>query len=131
MRQHCGAPEEHYGLVEIVDIEDRDPFRARIAAKITEVAVAAGLHPQAGARTGGEIGGHDRCGTAQKGERVLLHPRIAHRKEVRNPALALLDQRFDRVGAVCRWLPFGLRSERHLFPPLGALRAPVVEPGHV
>src|SRR5271165_5304306 len=91
------------------------------------MAIATDLHTQPGGWTGGEICGHDRRRTPQKGKGVALHPRIAHREQFRDSVLALRDQNFDWVSAVRRRLPFGLRTERHLTPPFGAFGAPLVD----
>src|SRR6516165_5621644 len=93
------------------------------------MAVAADLHAQSGGRTGSEVGRHDRRGTAEESEWIGLHPRIADRKQFRDPGLALSDQNFDRIGTIWRDLPFGLRAERHPPAPFGTLRASLVALG--
>ena len=90
--------------------------------------VAAGLYAQGGRRTRGEIGCHDRRRTAQKGKGVGPHPRIAHRKQLRDTVLPLLDQDLDRIAPALRRGPFGQRAEWHLAPPIGALSAPLFDP---
>ena len=115
-------------FVEIIDIEDRRPLGCRIGTEIRQMAVTAGLHAQSGGRTGSEVGRHDRRGTAEESEWIGLHPRIPDRKQFRDPALALPDQNFDRIGTIWEHLPFGLRAVRHLPAPFGTLRASLVEP---
>jgi hypothetical protein len=71
-----------------------------------------------GGRCRGEIAGHDRRRPAQERKRVGLHPRISHRKQLRDPGLALLDQDFYRITTVCRRLPCRLSCNWHLVPPI-------------
>jgi hypothetical protein len=115
-------------FVEIIDIEDRRPLGCRIGTEIRQMAVTADLHAQSGGRTGSEVGRHDRRGTAEESEWIGLHPRIPDRKQFRDPALALPDQNFDRIGTIWEHLPFGVRAVRHLPAPFGTLRASLVEP---
>src|SRR6266404_3645966 len=115
-------------LVEIVDIEYCGALRRRIGAEIGEMTIAAGLHAQTRRGARREIGSHDRRSTPQKGKGVHLHPRIAHRKQLRDAVLALLDQNLDRIAAALGRGPFGQRIKWHLTPPFRTLRAPLVEP---
>ena len=43
-------------FVEIIDIEDRRPFRCRVGAEIRQMTIAARLHAQTSSRAGSEIG---------------------------------------------------------------------------
>ena len=56
---HIPLERSRQWLIEIVDIEDRDPFRTCITAEIREMTVSAGLDAETGRRARGEIGSHD------------------------------------------------------------------------
>jgi len=64
------------------------------------MAIAACLHAQPGTRALGEIGGHDRCGAAEKGKRVGLHSGIALGQQFRDSLSGLRGQNVDRIGSV-------------------------------
>src|SRR6516162_10797497 len=91
------------------------------------MAVAACLQSQPSARTGSEIGGHDRRSAAEKCEGVDLHPRIAFWQKFRDSLFALRDQNVDRIGAVRGGCPFRERVEWQLLAPFDTDCAPLFE----
>ena len=119
-------------LVEIGDVENGCAVRCRIDAEIRQMAVAAGLHPDAAGRRGRKIRRHHHSRTAQEGERRLLHAAIADRQQRRDPMPAGLDQHVHRITPVGRRLPGRVQDCAaptdeghglpHVAPPSGADR---------
>ena len=103
-------------LVEVVDAEDEAPIRRGERAEVGQVGVAAELDLAARARRVGQVRGHLRRGPAEEGERRHQHPPVAERHELRDPGGGLLVEQLDRIGAVRRRLPFGVRGARHEGP---------------
>ena len=114
-------------FVKIVDIENGRTFGGSISAEIGEVAVPANLQAETGDRSGSKIASHYRRRTTQKSKCVGFHPRVAHRQQLGEPAPALLDQDFNRIGSVSRRVPFRVRPERYPLPPLGTECPPLTQ----
>ena len=100
-------------LVEIVDVEDEPALRRGKAAEIHQMAVAAGLHMDAGRRRLRQIGGHHAGGAAVEGERRLQHAAIAQRHQIRLPGRVGGAQDADRVRPARMRPPAGMRIARH------------------
>jgi len=67
-------------LVEVVDVEHERPLGRSVHAEIDQVRVSAELHDQIRARSRSQIRGHDRCGSAERGERIAGHPGMSQRQ---------------------------------------------------
>ena len=73
------------GLIEIVDVEQDVLLRGGECPEIHQMAVAAGLDRNPGARLMPEILRHHRSGAAQEGERAHQHALVAHRHQLGHP----------------------------------------------
>lgn len=85
------------GLVEIVDVKYNVSFWSGKPSKIQEMAIATGLHANAGRRCVGQISCHDRSGATIKDERGLYHTSVPDRNKLLKVTSAGFDQQINRV----------------------------------
>ncbi len=105
-------PRARVRLVEVVEVEDEAPLRARVHPEVREVRVAAGLHALPHRRRGREVARHRGRRAPEEGERRRRHPAHAHRDEVRMAALVRRQNVADRhLGRAQR--PPGMAAARH------------------
>ena len=100
-------------LVQVVDVEDDVALGRGKGAEVHQVRVAAGLHAQAAARRGGQVGGHQRCRAAIEGEGRRRHAPEADRDQFGQASRVRFAQQFHRVAAALGRLPAGVRRARH------------------
>ena len=53
---------------------------------------------------------------AVKGKWIGSHAPVADGDQIFDPALGVLDQQVDRIGAIRRWIPRGLSFTRTMVP---------------
>ena len=91
---HVPLPRPGCGLIEVVDVEDEPALRGAEDSEVGKVGVTAGLDPQAGVRSRGQVRGHDQCRTPVERERRHQHAAVPDRDQFRHPAGRLrLEQR--------------------------------------
>jgi len=103
-------------LVEVVDVENQDPFGRSKAAKVRQVAIAARLYVDprySGSRQVSRL--NDRCTTIER-ERRYGHPLILNGNQTRNPISVRFLEPFNDVHRLGPGLPFRLRSTRAFIP---------------
>ena len=113
------------GLVEIVDVEQNIALRRGEAPEIHQVAIAAGLHMDAGDRGLGEIRRHDRRGAAIEGEGRLEHSAITDRQQPGHAALVRSAQDGERIDLALAPLPGAMQPALHLVSQCTAGSQPV------
>ena len=101
-------------FVEVVDVEQQPPLGAREAAEVGRVTVTAGLHVNPGDRRARQVHRHERGRAAKERERRLPHAPVADRQQLRQPATIRLREDVDRIAAIRRCLPLGVRRARNL-----------------
>jgi hypothetical protein len=85
-------PRASQSFVKIVDVKNDAAFGRAVTAEIQQVAIAAELGVQAGDRSGGEIGGHDGSGAAEKRERRFAHSSVTNREQALDSPFVRLSQ---------------------------------------
>ena len=110
------------GFIEVVDVEDQVAFRRGEKAKVGDMAVSAGLHPDTADGRGCQIMCHHRGRAAQKSKWVRQHAPKADGNQFRRPALARFLQDVDGIAPAGRGLPFDMCDARRLGAPGTALR---------
>ena len=110
-------------LVEVVDVKDEVPLRAREEPEVVHVRVAAGLHANAGGRGRREIRRHHGRRASKERERRFGHPCMADRPELGNTRRRLPLQDIERIRAACRRAPVAVRRSRQKLPKRPARRA--------
>ena len=110
---HVPFPRRGKRLVEIVDVEYQQAFRASEAAEIRYVTITAGLNskPCGGRRC--EIRSHQSRGAAEKCEGRLPHAGVADRQKFREPSAVGMLQQLNTIGAPWGRLPLRLRGSWH------------------
>src|SRR5262249_36502972 len=121
--------------IEVVDVEEEHGFGRRKAPKVHQVAIAAGLSPDAGVRRPRKIPGHHRRRTTQEGKCRAEHTRIPDRDQIRQSRCVRLNEDIDRVGPVLGRFPSRVTFPRYplaqrfpLLPPLLPWQELVAEP---
>ena len=110
-------------LIQVIDVEDHAALGRGKGPEVRQVSVTTGLHPKAGARGVGQVGGHDRGGPAIKGEGRLGHPAMANRNEIQHPALVRGEDDLDRIRSLRGRLPSAMVRAGHGVPePLALAR---------
>ena len=107
-------PRRRKSLVEIVDVEDKLPFRSAKAAKIGHVTIAASLHANS----------RDRCWMPDRPPSETAEPRKNAKGDARirayrigrrlgQPSAVRFCQQFDGIWPVLRGRPFRMRGSRN------------------
>ncbi|MNZ28203.1 hypothetical protein D3C78_454290 [compost metagenome] len=96
------------GLVEVVDVEHQVALGGGEETEVEQVAVAAGLHADAGAGHGRQVVGHQAGRAAQEGEGAAQHAPVADRHQLLQAVLVGLLEDGDGVAALGRRLPGGM-----------------------
>ena len=94
---HVPFPRSLGGFVEVVDVEDEAAFGGVEQPEIGHMGVAARLDPDAGGRSAGQVGRHDRRRTPEKRERRRCHAFPSYGNELLDARFVLFAQ--DRHGA--------------------------------
>lgn len=103
-------PGRWQGLIEVVEIKNQVALGRREQAEIQQVCVAAGLNLQAGRRGGCKVGGHQRRGAAQEGERAAQHAAVSDRYQFRHTIPIRLFKNVDGIAPSRRRSPVGMHS---------------------
>ena len=109
-------PRRGQGLVEVVQVEDQVALGRGKEAEVRQVAVPARLDKNAAGRGSRQIARHHRGRSAEKRERARQHAAVADGDQLGHTAQARFFQHRDRVTAVGRRLPIGVRCTRRLRP---------------
>src|SRR5262245_16113705 len=113
-------------LVEIIDVEYEVLLRGRECPEVHQMAVAASLDGNAGARLMLEVLGHYRGGAAQERERTYAHALVTNRDQLRHAVAIARGQDGDRI-AIAGSEQLGVPLARHLFAQALAVRIALCE----
>src|SRR5262249_40794259 len=108
-------------LVEIIDVEYDVLLRGGECPEVHQMAVAASLDGNAGARLMLEVLGHHRGSAAQERERTFTHALVANRYQLRHTATIACGQDGDRI-AIAGPEQLGVPLARHLCAQALAVR---------
>src|SRR5262249_7440441 len=108
-------------LVEIIDVEYEVLLRGRECPEVHQMAVAASLDGNAGARLMLEVLGHHRGGAAQERERTYKHALVANRYQLRHAVAIARGKDGDRI-TIAGSEQLGVPLTRHLFAQALAVR---------
>ena len=88
------------GLIEVVDVEDRDTIGCGEEPEVGQVRVTTELHLQAARGLRAQVAGHDDRRTAIEGEGARSHPLMPQGQQARDARLLLVLEQRDGIGAM-------------------------------
>ena len=115
-------PRRRQRFVEVVDVQNQVALRRGEDAEVQQMAVAAGLHSQAGAGERGQVVSHQSRRTAQEGERAAQHAPITDGDQIRHAMPIRFFEDVDGVASLGRRFPGGVALARQLLAQRLALR---------